>query len=319
MKGLRFRTFRTSVLAAGVFCALPLLAQAMVSGPVARSPADSSSTAASPQPVPLWPNGAPGTTAANAHDIPTLTTYLPTQNPTHTGIILCPGGGYQMLALDKEGTDVAHWLNARGVAAFVLQYRYGPANHFPIPLLDAQRAIRTVRAAASQEGIDPAHIGIWGFSAGGHLASTAGTHFDKGNPKAADPIERISSRPDFMVLAYPVISMENGITHNGSLHNLLGEQPNPMLQKELSNETQVTPETPPTFLFSTTNDSTVPVQNSLLFYQALLQAGVPAEMHLFERGHHGSGLAQNNPELRMWPVLLQNWLHMHGWMASGAD
>ncbi len=224
-----------------------------------------------------------------------------------------------MLAVDKEGTDVAHWLNARGVAAFVLQYRYGPANHFPIPLLDAQRAIRTVRADVSQEGIDPTHIGIWGFSAGGHLASTAGTHFDQGNPKAADPIERMSSRPDFMVLAYPVISMENGITHNGSLHNLLGEQPNPMLQNELSNETQVTPETPPTFLFSTTNDSTVPVQNSLLFYQALLQAGVPAEMHLFERGHHGSGLAQNNPELRMWPVLLQNWLHMHGWMASGAE
>jgi acetyl esterase/lipase len=169
VKGLDSRTLRKSALAAGILCAIPLLAQTNAPGPVTGSPAISSGTVASPQPVPLWPNGAPGTTAANSHDIPTLTTYLPAQNPTHTGIIICPGGGYQMLAVQKEGTDVAHWLNARGVAAFVLQYRYGPANHFPIPLLDAQRAIRTVRAAASQEGIDPTHIGIWGFSAGGHL------------------------------------------------------------------------------------------------------------------------------------------------------
>ena len=161
--------------------------------------------------------------------------------------------------------------------------------------------------------------GIWGFSAGGHLASTAGTHFDTGNRDATDPIEKVSSRPDFMVLAYPVINMEPGITHNGSLHNLLGEEPNPMLENELSNETQVTPQTPPTFLFSTTNDGTVPVMNSVLFYEALLHAGVPAEMHIFEQGRHGSGLAQDNPQLRMWPVLLQNWLHLHGWMESGAE
>ena len=224
-----------------------------------------------------------------------------------------------MLAMGYEGIEVAQWLNARGVAAFVLTYRLGPRYHHPIPLLDAQRAIRYVRAHAAEDGLDPDHIGIWGFSAGGHLASTAGTHFDAGNRDATDPIERVSSRPDFMVLAYPVISMQPGITHNGSLHNLLGEEPNPTLENELSNETQVTPQTPPTFLFSTTNDEAVPVMNSVLFYEALLHAGVPAEMHIFEQGHHGSGLGKRNPQLRMWPVLLQNWLHLHGWMASGAD
>ncbi len=278
-----------------------------------------SPTATAPAPILLWPNGAPGAIGDTALDKPILTPYLPAQNPTHAAIVVCPGGGYAMLAIDKEGTEVAHWLNARGVAAFVLTYRYGPRYHHPIPLLDAQRAIRYVRTHASQDSIDPHRIGIMGFSAGGHLASTAGTHFDNGNPDAADPIERVSSRPDFMVLAYPVISMEPGTTHIGSLHNLLGEEPNPMLENELSNETQVTTQTPPTFLFSTTNDETVPVMNSVLFYEALVRAGVPAELHIFEQGHHGSGLAQDNPQLRMWPILLQNWLHLHGWMASATS
>lgn len=290
-------------------CASLLVAQS--------TPAPSPTTA--PTAILLWPNGAPGAVGDTPLDKPILTPYLPTKNPTQTAIVICPGGGYAMLAIDKEGTQVAQWLNARGVAAFVLTYRYGPRYHHPIPLLDAQRAIRYVRSHAAEDGIDPDHIGIWGFSAGGHLASTAGTHFDTGNRDATDPIEKVSSRPDFMVLAYPVISMEPGITHNGSLHNLLGEEPNPMLENELSNETQVTPQTPPTFLFSTTNDGTVPVMNSVLFYEALLHAGVPAEMHIFEQGRHGSGLAQDNPQLRMWPVLLQNWLHLHGWMESGAE
>ncbi len=294
-----------------------LLAMLLCSGSLLAQSA--SPNAAGPETIRLWPNGAPGASGNAASDAPTITVYLPQQNPTHTGIVICPGGGYAMLAVDKEGTQVAHWLNKRGVAAFVLQYRYGPRNHHPIPLLDAQRAIRYVRAHAEEEGLDTSHIGIWGFSAGGHLASTAGTHFDAGNPDASDAIERAGSRPDFLVLAYPVISMEPGITHDGSLHNLLGEQPNPMLQNELSNETQVTPQTPPTFLFSTTNDRTVPVMNSVLFYEALLHAGVPAEIHIFEQGHHGYGLAQDNPQLRMWPVLLQNWLHLHGWMANGAE
>ncbi|MGC1784810.1 MAG: alpha/beta hydrolase [Acidobacteriaceae bacterium] len=279
----------------------------------------SPATAASPAPILLWPNGAPGAVGTTALDKPTITVYLPAQNPTHTGIVICPGGGYVTLAIDKEGTQVAHWLNERGVAAFVLTYRLGPRYHYPTQLLDAQRAIRYVRSHAAEYGLDSNHIGIWGFSAGGHLASTAGTHFDAGNSDTIDLIERASSRPDFMVLAYPVISMEPGITHMGTLHFLLGEQPKPMLENELSNETQVTPQTPPTFLFSTTSDETVPVMNSVLFYEALLRAGVPAELHIFERGHHGVGLAQDNPQLRMWPVLLQNWLHLHGWMANGAQ
>lgn len=278
-----------------------------------------SSPSAPPTPILLWPNGAPGALGATDLDKPTITPYLPAQNPTHTGIVICPGGGYEHLAIDWEGTKVAQWLNARGVAAFVLTYRLGPRYHHPAQLLDAQRAIRYVRTHATEEGIDPNRVGIWGFSAGGHLASTAGTHFDGGNSKAVDPIEQASSRPDFMVLAYPVISMQPGITHNGSLHMLLGEQPSPMLENELSNETQVTPQTPPTFLFSTTNDPVVPVRNSVLFYEALLRAGVPAELHIFEQGHHGSGLGQNNPQLQMWPILLQNWLHLHGWMAASAQ
>lgn len=268
--------------------------------------------------IPLWPSGAPGAVGALPVDIPTITIYVPANNPTHTGIVVCPGGGYEMLATDKEGTKVAEWLNARGVAAFVLAYRLGPRYHYPVELRDAQRAIQSVRSHAAEYDLDPTHIGILGFSAGGHLASTAGTHFAYSNTEATDPIERVNSRPDFLVLLYPVISMYPGTTHLGSLHNLLGEEPDPNLERELSNETQVTPQTPPTFLFSTTNDATVPVMNSVLFYEALLRAGVPAEMHLFEQGRHGSGLAQGNPQLQMWPVLLQNWLNLHGWMGETA-
>jgi acetyl esterase/lipase len=296
-------------LAAALGCASFLSAQS-------TQPTSSSTL---PGTILLWPTGAPGAVGTTALDQPTITIYLPAQNPTRTGIVICPGGGYQGLAMSYEGADVARWLNARGVAAFVLTYRLGPRYHYPIELLDAQRAIRYVRSHAAEDGIDPTHIGIWGFSAGGHLASTTGTHFDAGNSNGADPIERASSRPDFMVLAYPVISMEPGIAHIGSMHNLLGEQPSPELQNELSNETQVITRTPPTFLFSTTNDETVPVMNSVLFYEALLRAGVPAELHIFEQGHHGSGLGVDNPQLSMWPVLLQNWLHLHGWMASSAQ
>lgn len=286
--------------------------------PGPRIQGSSPSAATPPQTIPLWPTGAPGAVGTAPVDTPTITIYLPPRNPTRTGIVICPGGGYSELAIEKEGTKVAQWLNTRGVAAFVLKYRLGPRYHHPAPLMDAQRAIRYVRFHADQEGLSPNHIGIMGFSAGGHLASTVGTHADQGNIEASDPIERVNSLPDFLVLAYPVISMQPGITHKGSLHMLLGENPNPMLENELSNETRVTAQTPPTFLFSTTNDPAVPVINSVLFYEALLRAGVPAELHLFEQGNHGSGLAQDNPQLRMWPVLLQNWLHLHGWMASGA-
>jgi acetyl esterase/lipase len=219
-----------------------------------------------------------------------------------------------MLAVDHEGKQIAEWLNARGVAAFVLRYRLGPRYHHPIELGDAQRALRLVRFHAADYGLASDKIGIWGFSAGGHLASTAGTHFDRGNPDAADSIERASSRPDFMILAYPVISFTTPYTHRGSLRNLLGDNPDPKLVASLSNETQVTPETPPAFLFHTTTDSGVPPENSVLFYLALQKAGVPAEMHIYERGEHGVGLALFDPILSSWPSRLEEWMRLHGWM-----
>lgn len=262
----------------------------------------------------LWPGGAPGALGDEDTDRPNLTIYLPHANEAHSAVIVCPGGGYGMLAVDHEGKQIADWLSARGVAAFVLRYRLGPKYHHPIELGDAQRALRFVRYHAADYGIAADKIGIWGFSAGGHLASTAGTHFDSGNSSAADPVDRMGSRPDFMILAYPVISLNTQYVHRGSLRNLLGDNPDPQLVASLSNETQVTPQTPPTFLFHTTTDSGVPVENSVLFYLALRKAGVPAEMHIYEQGPHGVGLALFDPILSAWSRQLEPWLRLHGWM-----
>ena len=273
-------------------------------------------SAVAPKPIPLWPDGAPGALGTAEEDQPTLTVYLPASNPTATGIIVCPGGGYAHLSMVKEGADVAQWLNERGVAAFVLKYRLGPRYRHPIELGDVQRAIRMVRAQAKDYGFSPHQLGVWGFSAGGHLASSAGTHFDAGNAASADAIEQQSSRPDFLVLAYPVITMNDPYVHRGSRTMLLGDTPDPALQQLMSNELQVTADTPPTFLFATTDDKTVPVMNSVLFYSALVKAGVPAEMHLFQHGAHGAGLAQANEQLRTWPDLLLHWLQLHGWAAN---
>ena len=262
----------------------------------------------------MWPGGAPGALGDEDTDRPNLTIYLPHANEAHSAVIVCPGGGYGMLAVDHEGKQIADWLNARGVAAFVLRYRLGPKYHHPIELGDAQRALRFVRYHAADYGIEADKIGIWGFSAGGHLASTAGTHFDSGNPSASDPVDRVGSRPDFMILAYPVISLNTPYVHRGSLRNLLGDNPDPQLVASLSNETQVTPQTPPAFLFHTTTDSGVPVENSVLFYLALRKAGVPAEMHIYEQGPHGVGLALFDPILSAWSRQLEPWLRLHGWM-----
>ena len=248
-------------------------------------------------------------------DRPKLTIYLP-EKPVGTGVVVAPGGGYGALAMDHEGVQIAKWLNGYGIAAFVLQYRLGPIYHHPTELMDAQRAIRMVRTQAAQFGIAPNRIGMWGFSAGGHLAATVGTHFDHGAANAVDAIDRASSRPDFLVLAYPVISFTTPYTHKGSLRNLLGENPDPELIKNLSNELQVTKETPPTFLFSTSGDTGVPPENSVLFYEALHKAGVPAEMHIFQNGPHGVGLAPNDPALAVWPQLLANWLRVNGFLNS---
>jgi acetyl esterase/lipase len=254
----------------------------------------------------LWPNGAPGALGTEDADKPSITPWLPAKR-NGQAVLVCPGGGYGGLAMDHEGTQIAQWLNSQGIVAYVLKYRLGPRYHHPIELVDAQRAVRMLRSRAAALRVDPKRIGIWGFSAGGHLASTAMTHFDAVNPNASDPIERESSRPDFGVLAYPVISFTEYV-HKGSMRNLLGDNPDPILVELLSNEKQVTKDTPPTFLFHTTNDPVVPVENSVLFYLALRKAGVPAEMHIYESGPHGVGLAPTNAVLDSWPARLADWL-----------
>jgi acetyl esterase/lipase len=265
----------------------------------------------------LWENGAPGALGDTDDDKPSLTMFpvragtMPT-----TAVIIAPGGSYGRLAANHEGRQVANWLNSQGVTAFVLRYRLGPRYHHPIEMGDAQRAVRFVRAHAQELGIRGDRVGFMGFSAGGHLASTVATHFDAGNGSAQDPVERMGSRPDFVVLAYPVISMTAEYGHKLSATNLLGEHPDSKLARQMSSELQVTHETPPTFLFSTNADTTVPAENSIAFYLALRKAGVPAEIHVFEPGVHGVGLAAGDPVLGEWPVLLRNWLRGRGLLGN---
>jgi len=273
----------------------------------------------SPQEILLWENGAPGALGKADTDTPTITAYRAPRGSSGTAIIVAPGGGYGALAIEHEGRQWAYWYNAMGITAFVLKYRLGPRYHHPIELGDAQRAIRTVRARATEFNIVPDRIGMMGFSAGGHLTSTAGTHFDAGKAESPDPIERVGSRPDFLILGYPVISFDPAVTHAGSLRNLLGENPDPKLVENLSNELQVTAQTPPTFLFHTTNDNGVPVENSVRFYLALRKAKVPVEMHLFENGPHGVGMALSDPSLGAWPNLLMNWLRARGLLTRPAS
>ena len=272
-----------------------------------------------PRPELLWPSGAPGALGTQDDDQPSLTPYLvPAGHGTGTAVIVCPGGAYQHLAIDKEGYQVAEWLNSIGVAAFVLKYRLGPKYHHPIELGDAQRAIRTVRYKAAEYRVLPDRIGIMGFSAGGHLASTAGTHWNAVNADAGDPINQVASRPDFLVLCYPVITFSGEYVHRGSMLSLLGDNPSPELVSGLSNELQVTPQTPPTFLFHTTTDTAVPVENGVLFYMALRKAGVPAEMHIYEHGPHGVGLAPTDEALSTWPARLADWLRVRGLLNGAA-
>lgn len=266
---------------------------------------------AEPETILLWPDGAPGALGKEDADRPTLTIYRARQG-SGAAVIVAPGGGYGALASNHEGRQVANLLNAAGVTAFVLKYRLGPKYRHPIELGDAQRAIRLVRARAPELGIAADRIGLMGFSAGGHLAATAGTHFDAGKADAADPIERAGSRPDFLILAYPVVSFDPAITHSGSVRNLLGETPDPKLIEDLSNDLRVTKDTPPTFLFHTNADTGVVAENSVRFYLALRRAKVPAELHIFENGPHGVGLALGDPALAAWSTLLTTWLRGRG-------
>ena len=269
----------------------------------------------------LWPEGAPGAHGSADKDKPTLTVHLPAPaTASGCAVVICPGGGYQHLAMSYEGHDVAEWFNTFGVAGFVLKYRLAPDYHHPSPLQDVQRAIRLVRERAPEWHVDPHRVGVMGFSAGGHLASTAATHFDAGKLDASDPIDRQSCRPDFAILAYAVITMSDKFGHSGSKKNLLGPNPDKQLAESLSNETQVTAQTPPTFLFHTAEDSAVPVENSVEFFLALRRAGVPAEMHIYEKGRHGLGLGTKDPKiawaLGTWPGRLHDWMQLRGLLAA---
>lgn len=264
---------------------------------------------------PLWPDGAPGALGNAEQDIPTLTPYLPEAGKANgAAIVICPGGGYGALA-SHEGADYARFLNEQGITGFVLKYRLGSNGYrHPAMLQDAARAVRTVRAQAAQWKLDPGRIGIMGSSAGGHLASTLLTHFDSGKPDATDPIERQSSRPDLGILCYAVITMGQ-FTHQGSKHNLLGENPSPELVRDLSNELQVTKDTPPCFIWHTWEDGAVPVENSLQFAEALRKQGVPFDLHIYQKGGHGIGLgtAQWDPSKRHpWTRDLVVWLSVQG-------
>jgi acetyl esterase/lipase len=263
-----------------------------------------------PQRLLLWPDGAPGAKGDKPEDKPMLTVFLPDKAKANgTAVVICPGGGYGNLATDHEGKQIGEWLNSLGIAGFMLEYRHrGRGYGHPAPLQDAQRAIRTVRANAEKWNVNPNRVGIIGFSAGGHLASTAGTHFDKGDSQAADPIDRVSCRPDFMILCYPVIVFNQAITHRGSQTNLIGTDAPAELIESLSNEKQVTSETPPTFLFHTDEDKGVPPENCIQFYLALHKAKVPAELHIYQKGGHGQGLAQKIPGTCNWPKACEEWL-----------
>lgn len=275
--------------------------------------------------IPLWPEGVPGakgsagdeqtvdTRVSNVH-VPTLTPYpAPADHATGAAIVICPGGGYGRLAWGHEGIDVARRLNAMGVSAFILKYRMVEYGH-PAPLRDALRAIRMLRSRAAEFSIAPDRIGILGFSAGGHLAASAATLFDSPDGKTGAPLDAVSARPDFAVLIYPVITMKDPFAHAGSRRNLLGANPSADEIDRLSPELRVTKNTPPAFLVHTGEDKAVPLENSIMFYQALRAAGVSAELHLYEKGAHGFGLGQEPLRAAEWPERLEKWMRAHGWL-----
>lgn len=266
---------------------------------------------------PLWEGGAPGALGRSDEDVPTLTVFEPAYHEGNgTAVVIAPGGGYMGLAMNHEGRQVADWFAERRVTPFVLKYRLGQKYVYPVPLQDAQRAVRLVRSLQGKYNLAPDRIGMMGFSAGGHLTTMTGTSFDDGRPDAADPVDRFSSRPDFLVLCYPWINAMQP-TRRGTIDSY------PALMKvpeekwaafeELYTPTRlVTARTPPTFIFGTTDDAVVPVEASVDFYSALKKAGVPAEMHVFRHGPHGVGLGKGDPTLGQWPALLSQWLRDQG-------
>lgn len=283
--------------------------------------------------VKLWPGGVPGSIENRLYKERNWTTpernyYASVSDPeihiypapkavsSGAAVIICPGGGYTRMSWGNEGTSIAEWFNNNGIGAIILKYRL-PSDSIMTdkstgPLQDAQEAVRIARRRAAEWGIDPDKIGIMGFSAGGHLASTLATHF---NEKVYEPADSISARPDFAILIYPVITMTLPYTHKGSRVNLLGENPDTTQIIRFSNQYQVTKETPPVFLVHSTNDKTVPVVNSIWFYQALIEKNIIAEMHIFQQGKHGFGLAKGGKTESQWPELCINWLRNNGYIS----
>lgn len=263
----------------------------------------------------LWPNGAPGAAGTEEQDKPHLEIFGASGPGAHTAVIVCPGGGYTHLAYEKEGTRIAEWLNLRGVTAFVLTYRLAPRYHYPAPILDGYRSVRWVRSHAKEFNIASDRIGAWGFSAGGHMVGMLGTHFDDGDAQAVDAIDRVSDRPDFVISSYGGLTLQDGVAKPTAMSGLVGAPLTREQKDELSPDLHVTAKTPPYFIYATTPDQSVPVLSSVVFYTALVKAGVPAEMHIFQEGPHGTGLAQGYAALSAWPELLENWLRLNGWIA----
>jgi acetyl esterase/lipase len=278
--------------------------------------------------MPLWPEGVPGAIAgggpevvadgrvSNVHEPSLIPFPAPAGTANGTAVVICPGGGYVRLAMEKEGAAAARWLNGLGVSAFVLKYRLKEYGH-PAPLRDVLRAVRLLRSGASRWGISPDRIGVMGFSAGGHLAASAGTLFDAPEGRTGADLDRVSARPDFLVLVYPVIVLTGPFAHAGSRQALLGPSPAPGLAESLSLDTRVTKDTPPAFLVHGGTDTSVPPENSALFYLALRRAGVPAELHLYREGGHGIGFEPNHGPMSGWPARCAEWLAAMGLAASG--
>lgn len=267
----------------------------------------------------LWPDGAPNAVGDDDLDKPRITIFEPDKDAaTGAGIIVLPGGGYSKLAMGHEGMEVVAWLNAQGITAFLLQYRHGPRYLHPAALDDAKRAVALVRSRAATWGVDPKRIGMLGFSAGGHLAASTAIYAGRNNPVARDPLARVSTKPDFLVLIYPMISLIRPNAHRGTLVNLLGDLPTMEDRETLSLDLHVDRHTPPTFLVHTTVDRSVSAENSVLFYLALLKNKVPAELHIYEHGKHGRGLGKPELAYSTWPELCLRWLRARDVLPSAA-
>ncbi|MDE3106170.1 MAG: alpha/beta hydrolase [Acidobacteriota bacterium] len=307
----------TSALAALLLC-LPLPAAKITSQAADPLPVITPPSGAA-RSLLLWPGGAPGALGKDELDTPRLYVYPASGETAHAAVIVLPGGGYRSLVMEKEGGIPARWLAAHGVTAFVLQYRLGKRYYFPAPMLDGARAIRYVRSHAREFGIDPNKVGLWGFSAGGHLAGYLAAVHDSGQARAADPIDRVSDRPDFTILSYARLSLSDEIPRATNFEGLLGDHPTPEALRAVSVDRLVTRDVPPALIYSTSADQTVDSRNATAYYDAVKRVGGAAELHIFEPGPHGTGMGtglKGLDELSIFPEIVAGWMQRHGWMPA---